>query len=286
MQRPLFKRFLAIPTIFIAIICITAVPAPGATTASEIVSIGGTGAGLGAIQLLADAFERSHPGIRVTIVPSLGSSGGIRAVMQGALDCSISSRPLKEEEGKGGITSDLYARSPYAFVTFPGNRKAVVTTTELEKIYSGEMTTWSDGSRLRLVLRPETETDTMILKNISPGMGKAVTAALARPGMPVALTDQENAEMLVKTPGSFGMTTLTQMLTEKRALKVLSFNGLQPTVAALANNTYPLSKPLYLITSPKTSAAGRGFAAFILSGEGCGILRKSGNVCKEGMGRR
>jgi phosphate transport system substrate-binding protein len=172
------------------------------------------------------------------------------------------------------------------FVVLPNNKKSDVMTTELEKIYGGEMTNWPDGTRIRLVLRTEHETDTLILKKMSPGMEKAVTAARAVPGHLEALTDQDNADMLVATPGVFGASTLTQIMSEKRALKVLSFNGVKPDGEALANNKYPLSKPLYLVTTPKTSVPGKGFAAFVLSREGCDVLRKEGNICGERMGRR
>ncbi len=62
--------------------------------------IGGTGAALGTMRILADQFVRKRPDISVVIPDSLGSGGGIKAVLAGALDIALSSRQLKPKEQK------------------------------------------------------------------------------------------------------------------------------------------------------------------------------------------
>jgi ABC-type phosphate transport system substrate-binding protein len=58
------------------------------------VRIGGTGAGVDA---LAQLFGEGHGGLAVSVVPSLGSSGGIKALLAGVLDAALIARPLKPE---------------------------------------------------------------------------------------------------------------------------------------------------------------------------------------------
>jgi ABC-type phosphate transport system substrate-binding protein len=55
---------------------------PGPALA-ETVRISGTGGAIGGMRLLAEAFRKAEPGVDVFILPSLGSSGGIRAVLAG-----------------------------------------------------------------------------------------------------------------------------------------------------------------------------------------------------------
>ena len=51
-----------------------------ADASAETLKIGGTGAALATMKLLGAAAERSHPGTRVEVLPSLGGAGGIMAV--------------------------------------------------------------------------------------------------------------------------------------------------------------------------------------------------------------
>jgi phosphate transport system substrate-binding protein len=201
-----------------------------ATTAQagDIVRIGGAGTGLGSMKILADAYEKLHPGTTVKILPSLGSAGGIKALLHGAIDIAISGRPLKPEEQKEGAAAVEYARTPFVFVVHKGVNKADITTREVEMIYSGQLLKWPDGSRIRLILRPENEADTLLTKTISKDMEQAVRLAQSRPDMIIAVSNQESDDAVAKVPGAFGGTTLVQIETEKRPLKMLSFNGIPP----------------------------------------------------------
>src|SRR5512137_2326936 len=84
---------------------------PALAGAQETVRVGGVGTALGVMRIIAGAFEAANPGIRVQVVPSLGSSGGIKAIGEGALDISLSGRPLKEEEKSKGLAAQELART-------------------------------------------------------------------------------------------------------------------------------------------------------------------------------
>lgn len=244
--------------------------------AEEIVRVGGAGTGLGVMKILAATFEKSHPGTRVEILPNLGSAGGIKALLHGAIDLAISGRPLTAEESKDGALAVECARTPFVFVTNKNVNKADLTSRELEMIYNGQLQKWADGSRIRPILRPLGDTDTAIVKTVSKKMEQALKNANARPDMIRMVTDQETAEAVAKIPGALGGSTLAQIETEKHPLNVLSFNGSPATLAALTKGTYPLSKPLYLVSTSKTGPAARQFIRFVQSPKGRAILAKSG----------
>jgi len=262
--------------LFIAMIMPLLLPVSAA--AETVVKIGGTGTALGSMRLLGDAYEKKHPGVKVQVIPSLGSIGGIKSVLEGVLDLGVSSRLLKEDELKAGAVPTEYARTPFFFVANHKVDKSGLTIGELESIYLGKTHLWPDNTRIRLVLRPETDQDTRLVKSISPGMARAVDVALAREGMILAATDVESDETVAKTPGALGASTLTQLMTGKLPMKMLSFNGVKPSLKAIADGTYPLQKTLWLVTVPNTSAAARQFVEFVRSPAGRKILANSGNL--------
>jgi phosphate transport system substrate-binding protein len=246
------------------------------------VKIGGTGFGLEMMRILAKAFQQIQPTVNITVFPSLGSSGGIKALQAGALDFSISGRPLAEDEKSPGLQASELYRTPFVFVTNAAVPKRSITTRELEEIYSGRLLTWADGSRIRLVLRSLTETDTEITAGLSPVMKEAVAAALDRPGMIQTITDQENLESIEKIPGALGGSSLGQILSEQRRVNILPLNGVTPSVGGVKDGRYPFSKTLYLVTRSETSPAARQFMAFIRSGKGAEILMEYGNLLVSG----
>lgn len=246
--------------------------------AAEVVKIGGAGAGLGTMKLLGEAFEKKHPDIKVQVFPSLGSVGGIAALSKGALDIVTSVRPLSPEESLGGIVAIEYARTPFVFVTHKNVSKDGLTARELEDIYLGKTDNWPDGVRIRLVLRPEADSDTRFVRSITRGMEQAVKVAASSKAKIFAMTDQDCTEIVARSPGAIGTASLTQIVTEKKSLKVLAFDGVTPSIKSLSDGTYTLSKTLYLVTKSSSRPAARKFAEFIRSREGRGILAQSGNL--------
>lgn len=251
---------------------------PAIATAETIVKVGGTGSALGTMKHLAEAYEKSHPGVRIRILPSLGSTAGIKAVLGGGIDLGLASRPLTESERQQGGEEAEYARSPFVLVTNLKVIKKDVSLRELEEIYNNPAASWPDGSRVRLILRPEKDIDTKLLRALSPGMDKGMRAALTRPGMIMAITDQESTDALVRTPGALGAATLSEITSENRAVNVLSFNGVKPGIKSIADGSYPLVKSFYLVTTSKSPAEARQFAEFVRSPAAGKILAKSGNL--------
>ena len=79
--------------------------------------------------------------------------------------------------------------------------------------------------------------------------------ARQRPEIPVAATDQDNADLAERTPGSLVGMSLTQLLLEKRDLRTVAIDGLDATKANLRQRDYPYTKLLYFVTR---DAARRG----------------------------
>jgi phosphate transport system substrate-binding protein len=245
---------------------------------SAAIMIGGTGSALGGMKEIAKAFRKEHPEITISFVPSLGSSGGIKAALAGSLDLALSARPLTDSEREQGASAVEYARTPFLFATRDASHAVPLTLRKVASIYGGEGPQWPDGAPLRLVLRPEGDMDLLLLRSMSPEMDIAVQKAVRRQGMLVAVTDQENADALVKVKGAFGATTLAQILAEKRPLIPLSLDGVAPGVDTLAEGRYPFSKVFYAISTPRSSSATRQFIEYLASPKARATLTKTGHL--------
>jgi phosphate transport system substrate-binding protein len=240
--------------------------------------IGGTGSALGAIHLLANEFAKARSDIHVIVLPSLGSGGGIKALAAGKIGLAVSARPLKKAEQDRGLRASEYGRTPMVFATRQDNPAENITVDELASLYSGEHQTWPDGTPVRLIMRPESESDTMIIRAMSPAMDAAVKTALQRKELHMAINDQDNAMALEKVPGSLGLIPLAQIMTEKRRIKPLKLDGLAGTSEALRAGRYPYLKTHYVVINPQPTPEAQAFLRFIDSPEGQAVLSASGYV--------
>ncbi len=247
-----------------------------AGAAAEEFRIGGTGAALGTMQLLAAEFTAANPDIQITTVPSLGSGGSIKAVVAGAIGLAVTSRPMNESERKLGATEMEYARTPFVFAVSTKSKVTAITSGELADIYAGKKVTWADGSPVRIVLRPVSDIDTEMVKAISPAIRQGLAAAEARPGVRFAVNDQDAANDLEKIPGAIGPGSLALIVSEKRALRALKLDGREPTPANAASGAYPHYKRMFLVTGAKRTAAVERFVAFVQSPAGRKILTTNG----------
>lgn len=247
------------------------------TAVAEDLKIGGTGNALGTMHLLADAFARNNPDVKVTVLPSVGTSGAIKAVPKGALDIGLSSRPLTDEERKLGATAVEYARTPLVFSVSMRTHAWALTLDQLADIYSGKMVNWADGSQIRPILRQAGDDTTRQIRDMSPALDKALSAAEQRPGMPFATNDQEAADKTENIPGALGVLTLGLITSENRQLRTLAVNDVEPTVGNAVSGKYPHFKRLYLVTKPDQSATVKRFIAFTHSPAGREILISGGN---------
>jgi phosphate transport system substrate-binding protein len=209
-----------------------ALAAPPARAApAPVLRVAGTGAALAMLRLLAAAFREAGGDASPDILPSLGSSGGLRALQRRVIQIAVSSRPLTAAEAAAGLRPAAFARTAMAFATREGSRIEGVSRLAAAGFLSGERPNWPDGEPVRLVRRPPGEADWIALAGLGPEMERAVEVALRRPGLLVAGTDQENAELIEGVPGSFGLISQGQARAEARRVRLLALDGEMPSLA-------------------------------------------------------
>lgn len=258
---------------------------PAASFAATL-KIGGTGSALGTMRILADEFMRLRPDNSVQIPSSLGSGGGIKAVLAGAIDIALSSRRLKPKERDAGARATHYATTPFVLVTrvSESNPAPGLSSQELVKAFSGDAVHWKDGTPIRIILRNERDTSTKILIASFDGMDAALARARAIPGISVAFTEQDNMDLAETLPGSLTTASVAAIISEERSLAPIAIDGVAPTLENLATGAYKISKSFYLVTGPKVSQLALEFIRFIRSAESAAILRTTGNLAVSPQG--
>jgi phosphate transport system substrate-binding protein len=253
---------------------------PGRVRAREpsVLRIGGTGMALATMQQIGDAFMTARREIVVNVLPSLGTSGGLAAVAAGAIDVAVSARALSDAERAKGLHELAYARTPVAFVTHAATSVHGVTLSEVIMILVGTKLTWPDGTPIRLVRREPSDADWIMLRALSADLGQAVSVALARPGLLTVATDQENADYLERLPGSFGAMSIGQMRTESRRVVALALDGEMPSIAALADGRYKLSRTLHVVWRHQPTEDVADFLKFLRAEHATKLLIRLGHI--------
>jgi len=261
--------------ITIAIALLLGFPVRG--TAADPIKIGGSGSTLGTMQLLAEAFAKQDPEFRATIVPNLGSSGGIRALAAGAIGLAATSRLMKDNERKLGLTEIEYGRTPFVFAVSTRSKATAITLRQLADIYAGKMASWPDGTPVRLVLRPVSDIDADMVKSVSAEVKEALSVAERRPGVAFSVTDQDAANEIEKIPGAIGPSSLALILSERRSLRALKLDGVEPTVGNIASGAYRYYKRMFLVIGAKPPPTVQRFIEFVQSPAGRKMLTQTGH---------
>ncbi|HMX70019.1 MAG TPA: substrate-binding domain-containing protein [Accumulibacter sp.] len=244
-------------------------------TVAQTLSVGGTGSSEPIVRLLFDEFRKEVPGATLNhLSPPLGSGGALKALAANRIGVAFIGRPVQPEEARRIGQSFLLAETPFVVASRDARQKDGFTLDQLARIYTGELTTWRDGSPVRLILRPRFESDSAQLKSMSPAMEKAVDAAAQRPGMVTADNDLEALKLISETPGSLGSTTLGLLTSGNSRAVPLPINGVAPSLATLKNGSYPWRKPLIVALPQQPDALAERFAAFLRSSKARNVLQR------------
>lgn len=261
-----------------ALACLGVIALSAQAAADREIRVGGTGGALAAITQLGETFAADRPGLTVTVLPSLGSGGGIRAVRNGVIDIAVSARPVREDEGAGTTLVQVpFARTSVAlFTSRPGG--AAISSEALRAQIAGTAPVWPDGTPLHLILRPDTETDYHVLKAERPAVWEALVQARGRPEVPIAATDQQNMDLARSLPGSLTTGTLLQIRAEDQPLFPVTVDGVETSAETLADGRYPATKDFVLVVRSDASDLAMTFVSFLREEGAAARLRTLGAI--------
>lgn len=227
--------------------------------AEEIV-ISGSGIALATVERLGESLTANHPGIVINLLPSMGSVGGIRALRDSVIDLSISARSLTPDEIHDGMFEAYCFITPLVLAT-KSSKPRNIHLADLPEFYRNPAPTWPDGDPLTVVLRTESGSEQPYLSERVPGLAEAFATAQARHGAVIGLTDQLNLDIGETMPNALVITTVMQIISEKRRLTPVLIDGVEASPETLADDSYPFSMRVCIIA--RHGRISPGSAAFL-----------------------
>lgn len=233
----------------------------------------GTGTLTPLAALLAAAWSARNGEPKIIVEPSVGSSGGIRAAIDGAVDLGLVARPLKESETKLGLVLLPIARDAVVIAAHPSVGVDAVSSEMLVALFSGARTTFDDGSPATVFLRDREDTAHSSIERFVPGLRAAREAAYDARRFRVLLHDDAMGESLSITPGAVGVYSLGALVAGHLPLKVFALDGVRPSLQNIENGTWKATRDLGFVARTDRLARVRGFLTFVASPEGAAIAR-------------
>ncbi|MEW5868345.1 MAG: phosphate ABC transporter substrate-binding protein [Chloroflexota bacterium] len=209
--------------------------------------------------MLGDSFQKRHPQVQLDIAAG-GSKVGIQAIHDGTVDIGMASRQLSSEEAQG-IDQFQIASDVIAVVVHPDNPVKDLQIEKLRQIYLGEITNWSElgGEDLPIVPVAREQSsgtrgafDELVLEKQEPSAANLRLAVTA--GDMAAIVAQEKAAIGYVGFGNLGSE-----------IKLVAINGILPSLETAQNGSYPLLRPLILMTGPLSQPLAEMFVEFVLS---------------------
>ena len=223
-------------------------------------------------EVLAEAFMAKNPGVTVDIQGG-GSSVGVTSAGEGTVDIGNASRNVKDSEFETfpDLTIFTIAYDGIAIVTNPDLELPSLSIDQVKAIFAGETTNYSE------VGGPDAE-----IVVVSREEGSGTRAAFEELVMESsdeeavitenAILQQSNGQVrttVATTPASIAYVSFGFI---DESINTVAIDGSDPTVANVKNGSYPIFRPLNMLTNGDPNELAQAFLDFILSDAGQAIV--------------
>jgi phosphate transport system substrate-binding protein len=245
----------------------------------------------------AKVFTAAHPEVNITVHGN-GSENGIALAAAGKVAIGMISRPLNDADRKDhpDLVDTAIGSDGLVFIVPTAVTATRITSDQVRGIYTGAITNWlavggTDGpivpiGRDQSHGSAKVFADFFHLEAAEEFLGAAPMiherlSGSATPGTVVVLVTSSNNESLDQVrrhPGSIGYCSAAEAAAEiaKGApIHILSLDGVAGTTAAIRDGTYPLRRPLVLVTKGPPRGTAKAIIDFMLSPAGQQIVEAS-----------
>jgi phosphate transport system substrate-binding protein len=237
----------------------------------------------------AENYMGAHPEVNISVTGG-GSGTGIAALINGTVDVANASRAMKKEEiaaaQKNGIDPKEHtvARDAIAVVVHPSNPVQGLTIPQLADIYTGKIKNWQElggDDRPIVLLSRESNSGTYVyfLENVVR-QGKK-SDLMFSPDTLLMPSSEGISNEVRQNPNAIGYDGLGYVTDDQKVLAVSKDDAgphVLPSVDTVNDNTYPISRPLYMYTAGEPQGAVKIYLDWILGPEGQAIVPTLGFV--------
>ncbi len=222
---------------------------------------------------VAKAWTKAGHG-RIELQP-FNTASGIDAVSNGTADLAGSARPSDGSPQNARLTFTPVAWNGLVIITQASNPIRNLTLKQVHDIYYGKIHNWSEvGGRNAPI-------DVYAVASPGDGIEYSLRSLLfGRGNQPVAaprlyVNTSKLEEGIALNPNGLGVAMLVGTQDNPK-LKAIPINGHAATPANIANGSYPLFIPVYLVTNPNgpKTAQAQAFIDFVQTGPGKDALRR------------
>jgi phosphate transport system substrate-binding protein len=266
---------------------------PATSAKSAVIQNKGSDTMVNLAQAWAEQYRTVNPNVALAVSGG-GSGTGIAALENGTVDIANASREIKAEE-RDLITKNNAGKTPVehtvafdalAIYVNKANPIAKITKAQLADIYGeqGKATKWTDlgitvpgceGQEIIRVSRQNNSGTYEYFREWTLGKGDFKLGSRDMQG------SKDVVDLVTQTPCAIGYSGMGYITPDVKAACVATDDATtcaMPTVAAVLDKTYPISRGLYMYTLGEATGDVGRYIQWIMSDPGQVIVEKSGFV--------
>ncbi len=241
-----------------------------------------------AVQMVAEEFMKEYPHIFVAVTGG-GSGVGIASLINKTCDVATASREIKPKEIemalKRGVNPKeiVSAYDGVAVIVNKSNPVNELTIEDLHRIFTGKATNWNQfgGKNLPIVtLSREVSSGThLYFKEEVIQLGKKDSKDEFSPQTLLLTSSQAIVEEVTGNEAAIGYLGMGYLSDRTKALRIgRGKEFYPPDMEDVLKKTYPLSRPLFLLTNGEPQGITKRLVDFTLSPVGQSQFKEAGFV--------
>lgn len=238
----------------------------------------------------SEAYAQVEPGVRVAVTGG-GSGTGIAALINGTVDIANASRSMSAEEKAAAIAAGFeavevpVALDAIAVVVHPSNPVTKLTVEQLADIFTGRVTNWQEvGGEDRPIVLVSRESNSGTYQYFLEHVvrrGSKENKDLFSPDALLMPSSEGISSEVRRNPNAIGYDGLGYVTPDQKVIWVAPEAGapyIAPTLESVKDGTYPIARPLFMVTRGRLVGPAAAYLAWIQGSQGQAIVRELGFV--------